>query len=93
MAGRLARSAAGAEAVVLSKEVVEQRNWRIAGLLVVALSLTATVYAQARTDVVTLANGDVITGELSKVERGQLRDIRPTMWGRSTSNGTRSFRS
>jgi hypothetical protein len=34
--------------------------------------LTATVHAQGRTDVVTLANGDRITGEVIRLERGQL---------------------
>lgn len=38
--------------------------------LVVLVSTTAS--AQARTDVVTLANGDRITGEVSRLERGRL---------------------
>jgi hypothetical protein len=37
-----------------------------------ALSLYVTIAAQGRTDVVTLANGDRITGEITRLERGQL---------------------
>ena len=62
-------------------------------LLLLLLSLSGTAYAQPKTDVVTLANGDVITGEVSKLESRTSSSTRPTMWGRSTSNGTRSFRS
>jgi len=36
------------------------------------LSLGATVHAQGRTDVVTLANGDRITGEVVQLNRGRL---------------------
>ena len=35
-------------------------------------AFSAYVYAQGRTDVVTLANGDHITGEIVRVERGRL---------------------
>ena len=45
----------------------------------VALTFTLTmrfvlpVYGQGRTDVVTLANGDRITGEVARLERGRLK--------------------
>ncbi len=34
--------------------------------------VTATIHGQGRTDVVTLANGDRITGEIGRLERGRL---------------------
>ena len=37
-----------------------------------ACSMNATVAAQGRTDVVTLANGDRITGEVVRLDRGRL---------------------
>ena len=40
--------------------------------IALALSVTATTHAQGRTDVVTLANGDRITGEIVQLERGRL---------------------
>jgi hypothetical protein len=40
--------------------------------IAVALSVSATTRAQGRTDVVTLANGDRITGEIVRLERGRL---------------------
>ena len=40
--------------------------------IALAFSVTATAYGQGRTDVVTLANGDRITGEIVRVERGRL---------------------
>lgn len=40
--------------------------------IALALSVTAPTYAQGRTDVVTLANGDRITGEIVRLERGRL---------------------
>jgi hypothetical protein len=40
--------------------------------IALALSVTATTHAQGRTDVVTLANGDRITGEIVRLERGRL---------------------
>ena len=49
-------------------------------LLLLLLSLSGTAYAQPKTDVVTLANGDVISGEISKLSRGRL-ETRPTIWG------------
>ena len=36
------------------------------------LSVSATIHAQGRTDVVTLANGDRITGEVVQASRGRL---------------------
>jgi uncharacterized protein DUF481 len=41
-------------------------------LLLLLLGLSGTASAQAKTDVVTLANRDRITGEVSKLDRGQL---------------------
>ena len=40
--------------------------------IALALSVSATTHAQGRTDVVTLANGDRITGEIVRLERGRL---------------------
>lgn len=40
--------------------------------IALALAVTATPHAQGRTDVVTLANGDRITGEIGRLERGRL---------------------
>jgi Protein of unknown function, DUF481 len=40
--------------------------------IALALSDRATTHAQGRTDVVTLANGDRITGEIVRLERGRL---------------------
>jgi Protein of unknown function, DUF481 len=40
--------------------------------IALALSVRATAYAQGRTDIVTLANGDRITGEIVRLERGRL---------------------
>ena len=40
--------------------------------IALALSVTATTRAQGRTDVVTLANGDRITGEIVRLTRGRL---------------------
>ena len=41
-------------------------------VLLLVLSLSGTAYAQGKTDIVSLANGNVITGEVSELERGQL---------------------
>jgi hypothetical protein len=40
--------------------------------LLLGVSVGGSAYAQARTDVVTLANGDRITGEVKRLDRGQL---------------------
>jgi hypothetical protein len=40
--------------------------------IALALSVPATAHAQGRTDVVTLANGDRITGEIVRLTRGRL---------------------
>jgi Protein of unknown function, DUF481 len=48
------------------------RRGRSIVAFVLALALTPTAYAQGRTDVVTLANGDRITGEVKRLERGRL---------------------
>ncbi len=50
------------------------RRWATTALSVVALtlSLSGTALGQGRTDVVTLANGDRITGEVVRLERGRL---------------------
>jgi len=44
----------------------------VACLMGVLASLPVTALAQAKTDVVTLANGDRITGEVKRLERGRL---------------------
>jgi hypothetical protein len=51
-----------------------RRSWRArAALAVVAImALSGTASAQGKTDVVTLANGDRITGEIKRLERGRL---------------------
>jgi hypothetical protein len=43
-----------------------------AAALALTLSMTAVAHGQGRTDVVTLANGDRITGEVIRLERGRL---------------------
>ena len=48
------------------------RQQRTALALALAISTCADVAAQGRTDVVTLANGDRITGEVVRLERGRL---------------------
>ncbi len=45
---------------------------RMPVLLLCLLVLSRTASAQGKTDIVTLANGDRITGEVSKLDRGQL---------------------
>jgi hypothetical protein len=45
---------------------------RRAAVAIAALLVSATVCAQPRTDVVTLPNGDRITGEVVRLDRGQL---------------------
>jgi hypothetical protein len=48
-------------------------RWRARAALVVAIvALSGSAFAQGRTDVVTLANGDRITGEVIRLERGRL---------------------
>jgi hypothetical protein len=42
------------------------------GFLLLLTWLSGTAYAQPKTDVVTLANGNVITGEVSSLSRGRL---------------------
>jgi hypothetical protein len=51
-----------------------RRAWLAKSVAAVALacSVDAAVVAQGRTDVVTLANGDRITGEIVRLDRGQL---------------------
>jgi hypothetical protein len=44
----------------------------VASALALTLSLAATAYGQGRTDVISLANGDRITGEVVELERGRL---------------------
>ena len=48
--------------------------WKVRGALSIALlvGLSVAAHGQGRTDVVTLANGDRITGEVKRLERGQL---------------------
>ena len=45
---------------------------RIIASVAIALSLATAAAAQGRTDVVTIANGDRITGEVIRLERGRL---------------------
>ncbi len=45
---------------------------RVSGAVALALALGSTASGQGRTDVVTLANGDHITGEIVGLQRGQL---------------------
>ncbi len=49
-------------------------DWALIAILVTTLTLAISShsFAQGRTDVVTLANGDHITGEVVRVERGRL---------------------
>src|SRR3954463_9302570 len=49
-----------------------RRSTTAIATIAVALSLSGITYAQGRTDVVTLANGDHITGEIVRLERGRL---------------------
>jgi hypothetical protein len=44
----------------------------VAGAIAALSAFAATAHAQGRTDVVTLANGDRITGEIKRLERGRL---------------------
>ena len=57
-----------------SRAATEHVTRFVPALLLVALTLgfSAPVAAQGRTDVVTLANGDRITGEIISLERGRL---------------------
>jgi hypothetical protein len=48
------------------------RRARAVAAMALALSSSSTVVAQGRTDVVSLTNGDRITGEVIALERGQL---------------------
>lgn len=48
------------------------RGARIIFSLLIVLALTAAAAAQPKTDVVTLANGDRITGEVKRLNRGRL---------------------
>src|SRR4030095_15847044 len=50
-------------------------SYRTHTVLVIAfaVSMTASAHGQGRTDVVTLANGDRITGEIVRLERGRLQ--------------------
>jgi hypothetical protein len=50
-----------------------RRSWRARAALAVAMiTLSGPVSAQGKTDLVTLANGDRITGEINRLERGRL---------------------
>ena len=48
------------------------RGTKAIAAIALALSVGATTHAQGRTDVVTLPNGDRITGEIKRLERGRL---------------------
>ena len=47
-------------------------GWCLTVVLLPALAFVAPLGAQGRTDVVTLGNGDRITGEVKNLERGRL---------------------
>jgi hypothetical protein len=59
---------------LLARGLGSGRRWATTALSLVALtlSLSPRAYGQGRTDVVTLANGDRITGEVVRLERGRL---------------------
>ncbi len=46
---------------------------KTAGAVALACSMTVAAAAQGKTDVVTLANGDRITGEVARLDRGILQ--------------------
>ena len=48
------------------------RQQRVVLIAALAFGFAANVLAQGRTDVVSLANGDRITGEVMRLERGRL---------------------
>ena len=52
--------------------MVTLRSALLTAVCLLAGSFSGAAYAQPKTDVVTLANGDRITGEISVLERGQL---------------------
>ena len=45
---------------------------RTAAVVAFVLACSLPAWAQRRTDVVTLANGDRITGEIAELDRGRL---------------------
>ncbi len=59
---------------MLTRRLRSGRQWATTALSLLAftLSLSPRAYGQGRTDVVTLANGDRITGEVVRLERGRL---------------------
>src|SRR5262249_25943107 len=61
----------GDRGAALSRSLMD---WLARAVLVGAFVLATSIasYAQGRTDVVTLANGDRITGEIIRLERGRL---------------------
>ncbi len=50
----------------------DARPARLLGTLLLTMTTTAAIAAQGRTDIATLANGDRITGEVVRLERGRL---------------------
>ena len=60
------------EGAVCRPEMIARGGMKAIVMIAFALSVTATAHAQGRTDVVTLANGDRITGEIGRLERGRL---------------------
>ncbi len=59
--------------MLLTRGLRSGRRWRTAlSLVALTLSVSGTALGQGRTDVVTLANGDRITGEVERLERGRL---------------------
>ena len=56
----------------LGPTMIARKGRKAIVAIALALAVTATTHAQGRTDVVTLANGDRITGEVERLERGRL---------------------
>ena len=50
------------------------RAWHVVALPMLWLAMSGTASAQPKTDVVTLVNGNAITGEVSSLGRGRLED-------------------
>ena len=57
---------------VFRPKMMTGRGTKAIAAIALALSVGATTHAQGKTDVVTLPNGDRITGEIKRLERGRL---------------------
>jgi hypothetical protein len=60
------------EAAVFGPTMITRGGIKAIVAIALALSVRGTIDAQGRTDVVTLANNDRITGEIVRLERGRL---------------------